>query len=105
MIGDDRIMVSHLQFVDDTIIFLKANRDNISNMELCLKKFELISGLKVNMIKSCMVGIHIEDGVLKNLVEVIGCKVRPLKYLGMPPGRNSKAVSFWDPMVKKIAKK
>lgn len=87
------------------LYFLRQIGIILAIWSFALKKFELISGLKVNMIKSCMVGIHIEDGVLKNLVEVIGCKVRPLKYLGMPPGRNSKAVSFWDPMVKKIAKK
>lgn len=42
-------MVSHLQFANDTVFFLDAERDNIRNTELCLKIFERISGLKVNL--------------------------------------------------------
>lgn len=60
-------MVSHLQFVDDTILFLNANIENIKNVELCLKIFKAISELKVNTSKSCMVGIHVEDGEFENL--------------------------------------
>lgn len=44
-------------------------------MELCLHIFEVISGLKVNLEKSCMVGIHINDGDLEDLARVIGCNV------------------------------
>lgn len=39
VIRDDRIMVPHLQFTDDIILFLKVGRDNIKNAERCLKIF------------------------------------------------------------------
>lgn len=58
VVGDDRIMVSHLQFANDDILFLKEDRDNIRSVERCLKVFEVILGLKVNMGKSCLVGIN-----------------------------------------------
>lgn len=35
IIGDDMIMVTHLQFANDTTIFLKADDDNITMMDLC----------------------------------------------------------------------
>lgn len=35
-VRDNRIMVSHLQFADGTILVLKVDRGNISNMKLCL---------------------------------------------------------------------
>lgn len=61
VVGEDNIMVSHLQFADDSILFLKAVRENITNMELCLKIYEVISRLRATMSKSCMVAIHVED--------------------------------------------
>lgn len=57
IIEDNRIIVSHLQFVDDTILFLNVNRANICDVELCIKIFEITSGLKINMEKYCMVGL------------------------------------------------
>lgn len=75
VVGDDRVMVSHLQFSDDTVLFLFAEMNNVKNMELCPKIFEMISRLKVNMAKSGMVGIHVEVALLLELAVVIGCKV------------------------------
>lgn len=84
--GNESLSVSHLQFEDDTISFLEANERNIKNMEICLKIFELILGLKVNMSKSCLVGINIEEQSVRNLAELIGYKVeaRPIKCLRVP---------------------
>lgn len=95
-VGEERVMVTHLQFADDTILFLKAERESIRNMEFCLKIFEVISGLRVNMAKSCMVGIHVDNTNIQSLTSLIGCRVGswPLKYLGMPLGGNPRAISF-----------
>lgn len=68
-------MVSHLQFVDDTILFLGTDANNIRSMGMFIKIFELISGLKVNMSKSCMVGINMKDQSLRELASVVGCVV------------------------------
>lgn len=50
-------------------------------MEQCLEIFSVISGLKVNMDKSIMAGIHMEHTLLGELVDIMGCKVGtwPLK--------------------------
>ncbi|KAL4351666.1 hypothetical protein GQ457_06G014410 [Hibiscus cannabinus] len=40
--------ISHLQFADDTILFLKAKEDCVSNVLQVLKCFELWSGLRIN---------------------------------------------------------
>lgn len=53
-------MVLHLQFADDTILFLDAERDNIRNTEKCFNIFKGIFGLKVNLNKSSKVGVHVE---------------------------------------------
>lgn len=42
---------------------------------MCLKVFELISGLKINMSKSCMVDINVEEQKLRELANGIGCRM------------------------------
>lgn len=80
-VGDRSRSISNMQFANNTIYFL----DDIG---ICLRIFELISGLKVNLSKSCISGIHVDDHRLLELGNVIGCKVGvwPLKYLGLPLG-------------------
>lgn len=106
-VGDDLIMVSHLQFMDDTILFLKAERYNIKRMEMCLKNFQVISSLKVNLSKSCMVGIHIDDNRFSPLAQILGCNVGawPINYLGMPLRGNPRAGTFKNLVVEKVSKK
>lgn len=73
--GDDRILVSYLQFANYTILVFKADRDNISKMMICMQIFQAISGLKVNMFKSYMVSINVTGNSISSLTEVLGCNV------------------------------
>lgn len=75
VIGDDRIMMSHIQFADDTILFLKVELDNVKRMELCMKIFQVVSRLKVNLFKTCLVGIEVEESCLIRFAEVLGCTI------------------------------
>lgn len=77
-------------------MFLEPNDENIRNMETCVKIFELISGLKVNMSKSCLVGINLEEQRVRCLAEMIGCKVDswPIKYLGVSLVGQLRSISF-----------
>lgn len=98
--------ISHLQFVDDTMVFLKPINVRISNLKHILHIFEIISGLKVNWEKSSVPGIHVEDSHLDSIATLMGCKVEKLllKYLGMPLGDSPRLESFWDPVVEKSRK-
>ncbi|KAK0599556.1 hypothetical protein LWI29_006326 [Acer saccharum] len=49
----DEVMVSHLQFADDTIMFLKPRVDDLINVRRILRCFEVASGLRINFKKSC----------------------------------------------------
>lgn len=44
--------ISHLQFADDTVLFLEANTKSVRGIKVILKLFELASGLKINFDKS-----------------------------------------------------
>ncbi|KAK2651457.1 hypothetical protein Ddye_011313 [Dipteronia dyeriana] len=53
----DVVQVSHLQFADDTIMFIRPKVEYITNVRRILKCFELASGLRLNFRKSCVVRI------------------------------------------------
>lgn len=42
----------HLQFTDDTLIFCEAEEDQIKNIKAILPCFKVVSGLKINFLKS-----------------------------------------------------
>ena len=89
------MLVSHLLFTDDTLIFCDANIDNLLILRLVLIWFEAVSGLKVNLGKFELVAV----GAVPNmdlLVAVLGCKQGSLlmKYLGLPLGAKFKDKSI-----------
>ena len=89
------LMVSHLLFTDDTLIFCNANIDQMLILRMMLIWFEAVSGLKVNLGKSELVAM----GAVHNmdlLVAILGCKQRslPMKYLGLPLGENLRTNLF-----------
>ncbi|XP_071705147.1 uncharacterized mitochondrial protein AtMg01250-like [Rutidosis leptorrhynchoides] len=60
-VRNENILVSHLQYADDTIFFGEWSRRNACNVMKLLKCFEKLSGLKVNFLKSCMHGMGVND--------------------------------------------
>ena len=85
------LMVSHLLFADDTLIFCDANIDHMLILRMVLIWFEVVFGLKVNLGKSELVAM----GAVPNMdlfMAVLGCKqgFLPMKYLGLPLGAKFK---------------
>jgi hypothetical protein len=100
------VRVSHLLFVDDTLIFLDAKPDHVFNLRLLFTWFEAVSGLKINLNKSKMVPVgNVPD--LEDLAGIMGCKIihLPMTYLGLPLGANFKSKSIWDPIFEKMERK
>ncbi|KAL5574996.1 hypothetical protein UlMin_016695 [Ulmus minor] len=60
-VGREEVVVSHLQFADDTLFLLDPDQINIQKVHTILKFFIMCFGLKINMNKSSLVGIHMED--------------------------------------------
>lgn len=51
--GSNDVHISHLQFADDTILFLKPSLEYLCNDRRILRCFELVAGLRINFHKSC----------------------------------------------------
>ena len=106
-VGKDKVMVSHLQFADDTLFFLKNDDHSLDNLILLLNVFCLASGLKINMAKSQLLGINMDEEVILEKSRRIGCEVGkwPLQYLGLPLGGNLCRKLFWEPVLRKVRKR
>ncbi|KAL8523652.1 hypothetical protein ACS0TY_013573 [Phlomoides rotata] len=82
-IGSNNVEVSHLQFVDDTILMGSARMDNAVVIKRILRNLELISGLKVNFDKCCLFGVNVIGKRLCEMAEILGSGVgsMPFSYL------------------------
>lgn len=86
----EAVEVAVLQFVDDTLLMGEPIIQNVLTLKCILKCFELASGLKVNFLKSCCVGISVTEGELQMFASILNCKVTkpPFTFLGIPVGGN-----------------
>jgi hypothetical protein len=92
----DRVIVSHLLFADDTLVFCGANACQIRHIGALLVCFEAVSGLKVNLSKSVLVPVG-SLGDVDPLAGLLGCGTGnlPLKYLGLLLGASFKLKTMW----------
>ena len=103
--GED-LVISHLLYADDTLIFSKANKEQLKYLSWILMWFEALSGLKINLNKSEIIQIGIVDNV-EELASKLGCKVGsfPTSYLGLPLGAKHKALRVWDSIEERFRKR
>ena len=102
---EQALMVSRLQFADDTLIVENKSWANVRAMRVVLYLFETMSGLKVNFQKSELVGVNVSCSWLSEATTVLNCKVSvlPIMYLGLlVGGGDSRRLHFWDPVVNHI---
>ncbi|RVW34045.1 putative mitochondrial protein [Vitis vinifera] len=67
--GGEEIMVSHLLFADDTIIFCEASKDQLTHLGWILAWFEAASGLRINLAKSELIPVGEIDNVEEMAVD------------------------------------
>lgn len=78
--------ILNLQFVDDTLLFLKDEPKMIEALKLHLLAFENLPGMKINFSKSVMVPLNLTDLEGQQLAQIFGCDISslPITYLGLP---------------------
>ena len=104
--GDVGTVVSHLLFVDDTLISCDSNKEHLEVLSWMFMWFEVISGLKINLDKSELISMEKVDNT-KDLARVARCKVDslPSTYLGLPLGASFKYAQTWDVVEERFQKK
>ena len=88
------MVVSHLLFGDDTLVFCDASKEHVEVLSWAFMWFEAISGLKINLHKSELIPMGVVPN-FEDLARVLGCKVGSLPscYLGLPLGAAFKIIS------------
>lgn len=77
--------VLHMQYADDTLLFLKADPILIERVKWALRVFEGISGLKINFSKSELIPLNLDHSQADYFANILDCMVGKLsmKYLGV----------------------
>jgi hypothetical protein len=107
VIKNSGVVVSHLQYADDTLFVGDACVENLWCMKAILRWFELMSGLKVNFAKSRLVGVKVDDSFMGVASNFLNCKLGklPFKYLGLPVGANPRKDDMWKPVLEILQKR
>ncbi|GAU12446.1 hypothetical protein TSUD_229800 [Trifolium subterraneum] len=81
--------------------------DNLWTIKSVLRGFELVSGLKINFMKSKLYGINVDDRFLEAGSSFLSCRsdVIPFKFLGIPTGANPRRKETWKPVVDAMTKR
>lgn len=100
-------VIIHLQFADDTILFIKNDLHPVTGIKRVLQCFELLSGLKINFFKSFLFGFRCDPKDINFWASKLRCKVGalPINYLEMQMGINPKSKLFWQPIVLRTREK
>ena len=104
--GREGVIVSHLLFADDTLVFVKDHHSQLTFFCCLLIWFEAMLGLKINLEKSELIPLGRVENVEMLAVE-LGCKVGrlPSTYLGLPLGTRYKSVRVWDGVEERLRKR
>ena len=98
--------ISHLFFVDDTVIFYEAKKENLTHLSWTLFWFEVASRLRINLAKSEIIPVGEMEEVDVMAVE-LGSRVGslPSSYLGLLLGAPNKALSVWDGVEERVRRR
>ena len=87
-VGRQEVLLTHLQFTDDTLLFCEANEESLQNIKGLLLSFQSFSGLAINYSKCGLIVFGKEESWALEMVEKLSCKLvhLPITYLGVPLG-------------------
>jgi hypothetical protein len=103
----DIFCLSHLQYADDTLIFMPANLHMVKTVKRILLWFAIFSGLHINFHKSSLIGINVGEDTCVSMASSVFYRFDSLRcsYLGMPLGSNPRRLSTWKPIIKNFRRK
>ncbi|CAM8943972.1 unnamed protein product [Rhodiola kirilowii] len=101
-------IISHLMFADDCLLFVKAKSDAVRWLSQILRRYEAVSGQKVNFSKSEVVcSKNVPESFRNNIIHTMGIKIVDVhsKYLGLPLVFGSQKASLFRSIEEKLIRK
>nr|GEX66209.1 RNA-directed DNA polymerase, eukaryota [Tanacetum cinerariifolium] len=104
---DASVNLSHMFYADDAVFVGHWNDSNITTLVHVLECFFRASGLKINMGKSKIVGVHVDNAKVSRAAVKLGCLVlkAPFVYLGSIVGGNMNMLHAWNDIVDRIKRR
>lgn len=72
--GDKKVVVSHILYVDDTLLLCEAKKEQFLHLRGILLASEAVTDLKNNLSKSSLFSVNVDSNV-EELANFMGCKV------------------------------
>lgn len=78
--------LTHLQYADDTVIFIPFDNSQITITKFIMYCFEEMAGMKINYHKSEVFTVGLEENETIRVAKMLNCPIGkfPMKYLGLP---------------------
>lgn len=78
--------LTHLQYADDTILFMANSQESVLTTKFLLYCYEEMSGMKINYQKSEVIVVGADEGEAQRVADIFNCKLGklPIGYLGVP---------------------
>nr|GEV87391.1 RNA-directed DNA polymerase, eukaryota [Tanacetum cinerariifolium] len=98
------VTLSHMFYADDVVFVGKWYESNITTLVYILDCFHRAFGLKINMSKSKILGVHVESDRVKEAALRLGCLTlkTPFLYLGSKVGGSMSRLHKWDEVVEQV---
>ncbi|GKB87231.1 RNA-directed DNA polymerase, eukaryota [Tanacetum coccineum] len=96
--------LSHMFYADDAVFVGQWCDGNVDTLVHVLECFFRASGLRINMCKSKIMGVCVEEDKVKRAASKLGCLILkpPFSYLGSKVGGLMSRVQAWDEMVDRV---
>nr|GEX15772.1 RNA-directed DNA polymerase, eukaryota, reverse transcriptase zinc-binding domain protein [Tanacetum cinerariifolium] len=97
--------LSHMFYADDAIFIGQWSESNIYTIVKVLDCFNRASGLRINITKSKLLGIFVEDDKVKQAAAKIGCNTlkTPFSYIGSKVGGCMSRIQSWNETIERMA--
>ncbi|GJV73341.1 RNA-directed DNA polymerase, eukaryota [Tanacetum coccineum] len=101
------VNLSHMFYADDAVFVGQWCESNITTLVHVLECFYRASGLKINMSKSKIMGVHVNSDKVKRAALKLGCLVLkpPFLYLGSSVGGSMSRTHAWSEVVDRVKKR
>nr|GFA64830.1 RNA-directed DNA polymerase, eukaryota [Tanacetum cinerariifolium] len=101
---DSSLTISYLFFAGDAVFIGEWSNTNLTGITHILHCFSLLSGLKITVKKSHLLGVGTSNDTITTTALNLGCSVMktPFKYLGVMVGGHNSTIKAWDDKIGKL---